>query len=66
MKKPTTQYEEVMKALEKVDDFLAMRDEDAAPEFEETNDPERPFRTEYAFESVTEKHTRYKRVDINV
>lgn len=59
--KNTTQYEEVMKALEQVDDFLQARS-DGPVEFENTGDPERPFRTEYQHESLTEKKTRYRRI----
>ena len=65
MSKAIQQYEAVMKALEQVDDFLAAR-EGVPPEFEDTDNPERPFRTEYAHESITEEHTRYKRVNIDV
>lgn len=65
MKKPITQYEEVMKALETVDDFLSAN-ADAPIEFESTGDPERPFRMEYAHEGVTETKSRYRRISIDV
>lgn len=30
-------------------------------EFEDTGDPVKPFRTEYAFEGLTEKNSRFRR-----
>lgn len=58
--KPITQYEEILQALEKVDEILAQK-EDGPVEFEDTGNPEKPFRTEYAHEGCTEKKTRYRR-----
>lgn len=65
--KPVTQYEEVMKALERVDEFLENRkNSTAAPEFEDLDDAERPWRTEYMHESITESETRYRRSNADV
>lgn len=60
---PNTQYEEIMQALEKVDEFI---EQNGIVEFEDTEDPERPFRMEYAFESETVTDTRYKRRNSDV
>ncbi|ANA49244.1 hypothetical protein PMW_119 [Pseudomonas phage phiPMW] len=60
---PNTQYEEIMQALEKVDEFI---EQNGVVEFEDTKDPDRPFRMEYAFESETVSETRYRRRDIDV
>ena len=52
-------YEEIMKLIEEdSQDWLLAND----VEFEDTpDDPVRPFRTEYAFESITEKSSRFKK-----
>jgi hypothetical protein len=62
-KPKNTQYEEIMEALEKVDQFI---EENGVTEFEDTGNPDKPFRTEYAHEALTQKHTRYRRNPIDV
>lgn len=54
MNKPDS-YEDVMKALEEVNDLMEF--DDNPSEYNDSKD----FKFEYAFESVTERHTAYKR-----
>lgn len=57
MKNPNS-YENVMKELEEVNDAL---EHDKPVDFETVKGDTSDFRWEYAFESVTERHSAYKR-----
>ena len=56
MNKPDS-YEDVMKLLERVNDALEMDIDLSFLPYDDSKD----FKFEYAFESVTERHSAYKR-----
>lgn len=56
MNKPDS-YEDVMKLLERVNDALEMDIDLSVLPYDDSKD----FKFEYAFESVTERHSAYKR-----
>lgn len=60
MNKPNS-YENVMKELEEVNDLLETPDDPDSEAEESFHGDKRDFRTEYAFESLTERHTAFKR-----
>ena len=52
------ELEELLTLIEEqADEWL----QDHYDEFEDTNNPEKPFRTEFAFEYLTEKNSRFKK-----
>lgn len=61
MNKPES-YEDVMKLLEQVNDALEMDIDLSVLPYDDSKD----FKFEYAFESVTERHSAYKRRSSNV
>lgn len=56
MNKPDS-YEEVMKVLEEINDLLELGIDYSVLPYDDSQD----FKTEYAFESVTERSSAYKR-----
>lgn len=60
MSKPNS-YENVMKELEEVNDLLEVPCDVFSEAEESLHGDKCDFRTEYAFESLTERHTAYKR-----
>ena len=60
MKQEDKDYEEILRLLEEEADNWLLENS-ADDEFEDLDDPNKPFRTEYAFEGLTQKGSRYKK-----